>query len=79
MTIWEKAVLNMEKGTRKLAVAAAIFSEWAKAELAIVRLRIRIDEVQAGIDELHRQIGRKVMDLKKQDAAAESHGTTAEG
>lgn len=67
MTIWEKAVLNMEKGTRKLAVAAAVFSEWAKAELAIVRLRIRIDEVRAGIDDLHRQIGRKVMDLKKQD------------
>ena len=68
MTIWEKAVLNMEKGTRKLAVAAATFSEWAKAQLAVIRLRIRIDEAQEGIDELHRQIGRKVTDLRKQDA-----------
>jgi len=67
MTIWEKAVLNMEKGTRKLAVAAATFSEWVKAELAVIRLRIRIDQAQAGIDELHRQIGRKVTDLRKQD------------
>jgi hypothetical protein len=72
MTIWEKAVLNMEKGTRKLAVAAATFSEWAKAELAVVRLRIRIDEAQAGIDELHRQIGRKVTDLKKRDELPKS-------
>ena len=65
MTIWEKAVLNMEKGTRKLAVAAATFSEWAKAELAVIRIRIRIDE-------LHRQIGRKVTDLRKQDALPKS-------
>ena len=72
MTIWEKAVLNMEKGTRKLAVAAATFSEWAKAELTVIRLRIRIDEAQAGIDELHRQIGRKVTDLSKQDTLPKS-------
>ena len=67
MTIWEKTVLNIEKGTRKLTVAAATFSEWAKAELAIIRVRIRIDETQRGIDELHRQIGRKITDLSKQD------------
>ena len=72
MTIWEKAVLNMEKGTRKLAVAAAIFSDWVKAELAVIRLRIRMDEAQAGIDELHRQIGRKITDLKKEDALPKS-------
>ena len=68
MTIWEKAVLNIEKGGRKLAIAAATFSEWAKAELAVIRLRIRIDEAQRGIDELHRQIGRKITDLGKQDS-----------
>jgi hypothetical protein len=68
MTIWEKTVLNIEKGGRKLAVAAATFSEWAKAELAVIRTRIRIDEAQRGIDELQRQIGRKIMDLRKQDA-----------
>ncbi len=45
VTIWEKAVLNMQKGSRKIAAAAAVFSERVKAELTIVRLRIRIDEV----------------------------------
>ena len=68
MTIWEKAVLNMQKGSRKIAAAAATLSERVKAELALVRLRIRIDEVQARIDGLHRLLGRKVVDLKKQDA-----------
>jgi hypothetical protein len=72
MTIWEKTVLNIEKGGRKLTVAAATFSEWAKAELAVIRLRIRIDEAQRGIDELHRQIGRKITDLGKQDALPKS-------
>ncbi len=68
MTIWEKAVLNIGKGSKKISVMAATFSEWVKTELMIVRLRIRIDETQAAIDQLHRQIGRKIMDLKGQDA-----------
>jgi predicted nucleic acid-binding Zn-ribbon protein len=68
MNIWEKAILNMQKGSSKITVAAATFSERVKAELAMIRLRIRIDEVQARIDGLHRLIGRKVMDLKKQEA-----------
>jgi hypothetical protein len=72
MTIWEKTVLNIERGTRKLTVAAATFSEWAKAELAIIRVRIRIDETQRGMDELHRQIGRKITDLSKQDTLPKS-------
>lgn len=58
----------MQKGTKKIAGVASLFSERVKAELAIIRLRLRIDEVQAGIDELHRRIGRKVTDLKKQEA-----------
>jgi predicted nucleic acid-binding Zn-ribbon protein len=68
MTIWEKAVLNMQKGNRKIAAAAGTLSERVKVELALVRLRIRIDEEQARIDGLQRLIGRKVVDLKKQDA-----------
>jgi predicted nucleic acid-binding Zn-ribbon protein len=68
MNIWEKAILNMQKGSSKITVAAATFSERVKDELAMIRLRIRIDEVQARIDGLHRLIGRKVMDLKKQEA-----------
>jgi predicted nucleic acid-binding Zn-ribbon protein len=67
MTIWEKAILNMQKGNGKIAAAAATLSERVKAELALVRLRIRIDEVQARIDDLHRLIGRTIVDLKKQE------------
>jgi len=67
MTIWEKAILNMQKGTQKITVAAAVFSERVKAELAIVRLRIRIDEIQTRIDVLYGAIGRKVVDLKNKN------------
>ncbi len=72
MAIWGKAVLNLEKGSKKITVMAATFSDWVKAELQIIRLRIRIDETQTAIDQLHRQIGRKIMNLKKQDALPES-------
>ena len=68
MTIWGKAVLNIEKGFRRVTAAAATFSERVKAELALIRLRIRIDEVQDRIGALYRIIGRKIMDLKRQEA-----------
>ncbi|HEX9137558.1 MAG TPA: hypothetical protein VF905_11545, partial [Nitrospirota bacterium] len=38
------------------------------AEIAIVRLRIRLDEVQSRIDELHRIIGRRIVDLSSKAA-----------
>ena len=68
MAIWGKTVLNIEKGSKKIAVIAATFSEWVKTELAIIRLRIRMDDAQNEIGRLHRQIGRKIIDLKKKDA-----------
>jgi seryl-tRNA synthetase len=64
MTIWEKAVVNVQKGLQKINTVSAFFSERIKAEIAIVRLRIRIDEIQTQIDELYRTIGRRVVDLK---------------
>ncbi len=67
MTIWEKAIQNMQKGNKKIAAAAGTLSERVKVELALVRLRIRIDEVQARIDGLHRSIGRRIVDLQKQE------------
>jgi transcription initiation factor TFIIIB Brf1 subunit/transcription initiation factor TFIIB len=67
MTIWEKAILNMQKGTQKIADVAAVFSERVKAELVIVRLRIRIGEIQARINELYGTIGRKVVELKNKE------------
>ena len=68
MTIWEKVIVNLEKGTRKFTAAAIVFSERIKAEISIARLRIRLDEIRSLIDEQYRVIGRKVVDLKKKDA-----------
>jgi len=68
MTIWEKAVLNMQKGSRKIAAAAAVFSERVKAEVAIIRLKIQIDQVRARMDTLYGRIGRTIVDLKRKDA-----------
>ncbi len=63
MNIWERAVLNVQKGSKKVTAAAAMFSDRMKAELAIIRLRLRIDEIQSRVDDLHRMIGRKVVEL----------------
>ena len=64
MNIWEKIIVNMQKGSQKIIAFAEVFSERAKAELSIVRLRIRIEEMQAQIDELYKVIGRKMVELK---------------
>jgi seryl-tRNA synthetase len=63
MTIWEKAVFNMQRGAQRLSTTAAIISERLKAEITIARLRIRLDEVKAQINEQHRIIGRRVVNL----------------
>lgn len=68
MTIWEKAILNMQKGAQKLAMTAATFSERVKAEINVARLRSRLDEVQSLIDGQYRVIGRRVVNLKNGDA-----------
>lgn len=68
MLIWEKAVLNIQKGSQKVIAFASVFSERVKTEIAIARLRIKADEVQSRIDELHRVIGRKVEMLKRGEA-----------
>jgi regulator of extracellular matrix RemA (YlzA/DUF370 family) len=68
MTIWEKAVLNIQKGSGKIMSAAAVFSERVKAELAIIRLRIQLDQVRARMDALYGRIGRTIVGLKRKDA-----------
>ncbi len=67
MTLWERAVLNMQKGGKKLAVTAATFADRIKAEIAIVRLRVRIEEARSRADEQYRAIGKKIVDLYKKD------------
>lgn len=68
MTIWEKVIVNLEKGSKKLTFAAELLSERIRAEIAIARLRIRTDEVKSLINEQYRIIGRSVAELKKKDA-----------
>lgn len=68
MTIWEKAVFNMQRGAQRISIAAALFADRVRAEIVIIRLRIRIDEVQGRIDELYQAIGRKVVNLTRGDA-----------
>ena len=63
MTIWEKAVLNMQRGAQRLSATAVIVSERLKAEITIARLRIRLDEVRSQINEQYRVIGRRVVNL----------------
>ncbi len=63
MTIWEKVILNIRRGSQRVAIAAALVAERARAELTIVRLRIRHDEVNATINELYQGIGRRVKSL----------------
>ena len=72
MTIWEHAVLSIQKGAQKVVAGAAVFSERVKTEIALARLRIKMNEVQARIDELHRIIGRKVESLHRGGAMPKS-------
>jgi hypothetical protein len=67
MSVWEKAILNMQKGSKKITTFAATFSERVNVEIALVRLRIRIDEAQAKVDALHQSIGKRLVELKKKD------------
>ncbi len=64
MNIWEKTIVNVQKGYERLTALAAAFSERARAEVNIVRIRLRIDGIRARMDELHRIIGFRVMELK---------------
>jgi len=68
MTVWEKTLINLQKGHGKLMAFAANASERVKAEITIVRLRLQIDDVKMTIGEHHRSIGSKLLEMKAQDA-----------
>jgi hypothetical protein len=67
MTVWEKTLINLQKGYAKLASFAAIFSDRVKAEITIVRLRMQIDGVQAKVYEQQQFIGQKLLEMKEND------------
>lgn len=64
MGIWERVFVNMQKGAWKVTVFAAFFSERVKAEVRIVRLRLKMESVQKRIDGLYRAIGKRALELK---------------
>ncbi len=68
MTIWEKTIVNMEKGSKKIAAFAATFSDRVKMEIAVTRLRIKISEAESRIDELHQAIGKRIVSLSRENA-----------
>jgi len=72
MTVWEKTLVNLQRGHEKLMTFAAALSERMKAEVNIIRLRMQIDEVRGRISEHHRFIGNKLLDLRKHDALPQS-------
>ena len=65
MTVWEKTLVNLQKGYDRLSVFAATFSERARAEINIIRLRMEIDNVQRSIGEQQQFVGKKLLDLKE--------------
>jgi hypothetical protein len=67
MTIWEKIAVNLEKGVSRTKAGAALFSERVRAELNLVRLRIKLEGVRTALKEQYGLIGRRIVDLQKSD------------
>lgn len=68
MTVWEKTLINLQKGYGKLMSFAANASERIKAEITIVRLRMQIDGLRETIGDHHRSMGKKLLEMKDADA-----------
>ncbi len=72
MAIWEKVIVNMERGAKRVATSAAFFSERVRAEVALARLRIRLHDVQTLINEQEAQIGRTIVSLRRKGELPDS-------
>ncbi len=72
MAIWEKVIVNVERGAKRVVTSAAFFSERVRAEVALARLRIRLHDVQTQINEQEAQIGRTVVSLRKKGELPDS-------
>ncbi len=64
MTIWERVIVNIERGAKRISVSAAFFSERVRAEIALARLRIRLHDIQSLIREQEALIGRTIVSLR---------------
>ena len=64
MTVWEKTLVNLQKGYDKLMSFASTASERVKAEITIVRLRMQISDIRDKVGEQQRIIGQKLLEMK---------------
>ena len=67
MTVWEKTLINLQKGYTKLMSFAATFSDRVKVEITMVRIRMQIDGIQAKVREQQQFIGQKLLEMKEND------------
>lgn len=72
MTVWQKALINLEKGYDKLSSFAAVFADRVKAEITIIRVRMQIDDVRDRIGEQQRLIGARLLAQRSEDALPRS-------
>jgi len=72
MTVWEKTLINLQKGYGKLMSFAANASDRIKAEITIIRLRLQIDALRDTIGDHHRSIGKKLIEMKDSNALPKS-------
>jgi hypothetical protein len=72
MTVWEKTLINLQKGYGKLMSFAANASDRIKAEIIIIRLRMQIDALRDTIGDHHRSIGKKLLEMKDNDTLPKS-------
>jgi hypothetical protein len=72
MTVWEKTLINLQKGYAKMVSFAATSSDRVKAEITMVRLRMQIDGIEAKVREQQQFIGQKLLEMKENDSLPES-------
>jgi hypothetical protein len=66
MALWDKTMINLQKGHDKLTYFAATFAERVKAEITVIRVRLQIDDVREQIGKQHRLIGQKLLELRSE-------------
>ena len=67
MSIWEKTLVNLQKGHARLMSVAATFSERVRAEVNIMRINIHLDGVRRKISDQQQLIGRRLLEMKEDD------------
>lgn len=70
----DRVILSLQYSLKKFGSVAALLSERVKVELEILRRRIRIGNIQTDIDEQHRTIGRRVVELRNNGTLSQSSG-----